>query len=242
MLFRSVGADKELDYNQYYAPNNVYVNLIDTIEVTPGSTFNLQLIANEAGPASSTTVYQDLRYTKAFLFHDWNRNGEFTSFATYGVSSPSGNPNNVLANYDTVMNIDHAISVPSDAQIGPSKIRIVYNNAWNSDATACSTNIVEGMAYDVNVKVMSKDTGIKNNQAIGWRLNQLCDDYFEIIAAQDGLFTIQIMQLDGSIISSDNIQISSNKSIRLKKPSNRGFYMVVVRKNQDIVKSFKLSK
>ncbi len=145
-----------LDKEWSSAPSSVYQLVDQTITLEPGQSFNLHLDAYSAGPASSTQSYQDLRYTRAFIYTDWDRDGTFTQEQIYGVKSPQAtdNPNNVLANYNTVMEINQALTVPASASLGGSRIRVIYHNAWEDlNNGANSTNIKEGMAYDIPVKV-----------------------------------------------------------------------------------------
>ena len=159
---KTTGAEKNIEVSYTTAPSNVYVLLGDVVEVNPGSTFTLNLVAHSEGERSETVVYQDLRYTKAYIYADWDADGNFESVNELGVSSPSGstNPNNVLANYDYVMNIEQQFSVPQDAWRGDSRIRVIYSNAWNAAPGPDSQGIREGMAYDVPVKVIKPASDI----------------------------------------------------------------------------------
>ncbi len=153
---RTEGAEENVDQSWTSAPGSVYQMVEKTVLVQPGATFNLYLDAYKAGEASSTTAYQDLRYTRAYIYTDWNRDGAFTEEQVYGVASPQAdaNPNNVLANYNTVMEINQSFTVPANASLGESRIRVIYHNAWESlNDGANSTNIKEGMAYDIAAKV-----------------------------------------------------------------------------------------
>ncbi len=168
---RTTGAEENVDQSWTSAPGSVYQMVDKTVLVQPGATFNLYLDAYKAGEASSTTAYQDLRYTRAYIYTDWNRDGAFTEEQVYGVASPQAdaNPNNVLANYNTVMEINQSFTVPANASLGESRIRVIYHNAWESlNNGANSTNIKEGMAYDIAVKVYDP-SGIEEvaeNQAL----------------------------------------------------------------------------
>lgn len=146
----TTGLEENISQEWDSTPSDIYQVVTDTIKVKRGSSFHLLLDSYEAGPASTSSVYQDLRYNQAFIFSDWDRDGILTLDQTYGDNPPA---NNILGNYDTVMHIDQAFSVPEDAAIGTSRIRVIYNNAWGSAPDACSLSIVEGMAYDFIVKV-----------------------------------------------------------------------------------------
>ena len=144
------GLDTNISQEWNSTPSSVYQVVLDTLKVQPGDTFTLRLIANPAGERSETTVYQDFRYNRAFIFTDWDYDGTMTLDASYGEASPRAN---VLANYDAVMDITQEFTVPADATPGTPRIRIIYHNAWQPEPTACTTSINEGMAYDIIVKV-----------------------------------------------------------------------------------------
>lgn len=151
----TTGLEQNLVKEWSSTPDNVFQLINEEINVYTGTTFNVIYTANEVGPRSTTVTYQDLRYTRAFIFTDWDGDGTFDKINTLGVASPSDKttPNNVLANYDTVMNINQEFTVPENAYIGQVRIRIIYHNAWLGEATACMTNISDGMAYDIKVNV-----------------------------------------------------------------------------------------
>jgi len=169
----SSGASKDISKTYSSAPSSVYQLLDSEIETERGKEFTLNLRAYAAGEASSTIVYQDLRFCKAYIFTDWDADGSFESESEYGVASPSSssNPNNVLCNYNTVMNISHKFTVPSNASYDHSRIRVIYHNAWKGTPTANTQDIIDGMAYDIPVCVISPTVGIENvksdNSTIG---------------------------------------------------------------------------
>lgn len=156
----TTGAKENIAYSMSTTPASVYQVIDDVIVVEPGSSFTLNLVANAAGPRSTSTVYQDFRYNTANLYADWNATGTLSGIGSWGAVPPS---NVVLGNYDEVMNISAAISVPASAAYSTTHLRVVYHNAW-SGATACMNNIQEGMAYDFPVKVEAA-TGIRESSA-----------------------------------------------------------------------------
>ncbi len=146
----TTGLDNNISQTWTQTPSNIYITLDDTIKTDPGKQFNLLLNSYKAGESSTSTVYQDLRYDCAYIYTDWKCQGTLELEATYGSVPPS---NNILGNYETVMEINHAFTVPNDAETGTTRIRVIYNNAWQSTPDACSTSIVDGMAYDIIVEI-----------------------------------------------------------------------------------------
>lgn len=157
----SEGLDTNIEQEWTSTPDNVYQVVEGTADVKAGTTFSITFKAFEAGPSSSTDVYQDLRYTRAYIFTDWDADGDFELQKTYGISSPSANtnPNHILANYDAVMNITEEFTVPADAPTAQTRIRVIYHNAWQAEPTACSTSISEGMIYDIKVNTTGNEEG-----------------------------------------------------------------------------------
>ena len=147
------GLDANIGQTWGSTPSSVYQVVEDTLKVKPGETFTIHLKANEAGERSTTTVYQDFRYNAAYIFTDWDYDGILTQEASFGSTSPA---NNILGNYDEVMDISHEMTVPADAVPNAPRIRIIYNNAWVTGTAACATDIKEGMAYDIIVEVESE--------------------------------------------------------------------------------------
>lgn len=157
------GIENEITKEWSSTPNSVYQMVEDVISVERGDKFTISLVANEAGPRSDTQVYQDLRFNRAFIFVDWDADGNLDLINTYGNASPSANtnPNHILANYDTVMNISQEFEVPANAEGVTTRIRIIYHNAWQPEPSACATNISEGMIYDFIVKVNVKEEPVE---------------------------------------------------------------------------------
>ena len=148
----TTGAQTNLSYSASSHPGALYNHIEDKIVVQAGSTFTLNLVANSIGGASSSTVYEDIRYCHASLFTDFTGSGSFgTAVQTWGNKPPT---NNVYGNYDLVMNITATISVPSDAFLGTTRMRVIYTNAWKDWPTATDNALDKGIVYDFDVEVV----------------------------------------------------------------------------------------
>jgi|GEM_PF-2257313 hypothetical protein len=160
----STGAKTDISVS-YDAHPGIYTVLSDAITALPGKNFHLNLVANSLGEGSSTTVREDLRFCVGYIFADWYGTGDFTLVQTYGLKPPT---NNVYGNYDEVMNIDHLFTVPADVAAGTAaRIRVVYQNAWQwlgagvstlAGADPNATNLDKGIAYDIVVNVVERDS------------------------------------------------------------------------------------
>lgn len=138
-------------------PDNFFTTLPSSIEVNPGTSFTLNLIANEAKTPNNNGHYQDLRFNHASIFTDWFEAMEMTVDATYGdiVSGPSS-----TANRNKVMHIAHTINVPDNAVAGSTVIRVIYQNAWRPFPAYSAKNIEEGVAYDIPVTIVDTQGAI----------------------------------------------------------------------------------
>lgn len=149
----TTGAQTNLSYSASSHPGALYNHIEDKIVVQAGSTFTLNLVANSIGGASSSTVYEDIRYCHASLFTDFTGSGSFgTAVQTWGNKPPT---NNVYGNYDLVMNITATISVPSDASLGTTRMRVIYTNAWKDWPSATDNLLDKGIVYDFDVEVVA---------------------------------------------------------------------------------------
>jgi M6 family metalloprotease-like protein len=144
-------------------PGSVYNRLGYIATARPGDQIALHLTANSLS-SDTQSVWEDMRYCCAYIYTDWDCDYTLDIDEQYGEEYPAAN---VIANYATVMDINHTLTVPEDAAEGVSTVRIIYQNAWTPlNDGACSTNLEKGIAYDFIVDV-SKTTGLNNADAIG---------------------------------------------------------------------------
>lgn len=225
----STGARGNISQEYASAPSSVYQLLDSEIQTLRGETFTLNLSAFKAGEASSTVVYQDLRFCRAFIFTDWDADGVFKLESTYGVASPSASssPNNVLCNYHTVMEIAHQFEVPKDAYKGHSRIRVIYHNAWRGVPDADTQGIEDGMAYDIPVQVTEESMGIENV------VEEVADvkvwpnpfvESFSIRPLRDEMHRLEILNMQGAVVR--RYDISGETAITPGLPS--GIYVLVL--------------
>lgn len=143
----------------------------NTIVVEPGMTFTLRLQAKVTSTVTSSVPSpQDLRYCVGFLFTDWNGDcifepvqittGTFSGQYYYGYHcNQTGFGGNIKANYDHVLDISHEFTVPDDATVGDTRIRVIYTEAWDNNVRSAGEisgnyqNINKGYAYDYLVSV-----------------------------------------------------------------------------------------
>ena len=151
-------ADVNVNYTASSHPGSALFVVPTVVEVAPGGSFKLNLVANSLGAGSNYTVREDIRYCHVSLFTDFDRDGDFGSaiskWGNNGGTLPAPS-HNVYGNYDEVMKISTTINVPATAAEGVSHIRVVYQNAWKEFPEACTTALEKGIAYDIEVRVVS---------------------------------------------------------------------------------------
>lgn len=161
---KSSNATEDINYTADTHPGNVYNLLDQAVSVAPGREFNINFVANSLGEGSQSVVREDIRFTAAYIFADWYGTGEFTLVQKIGKTAPT---HNVYGNYDEVMNINQAFTMPEDVEFGTTaRIRIVYQNAWlglggastSTTPNPNATNLEKGIAYDIVVNAVEDNT------------------------------------------------------------------------------------
>lgn len=171
----TTGANENISYTANAHPGNKVVTLPGTVRVEQGKSFTLNLVAKSLS-SSTSSVYEDMRYCHASLFTDFDGDRTFgVAVQTWGSKDPS---DNIAGNYSSVMNITHEITVPADAPLGTSHVRMIYTNAWKDWPANGTAELDKGIVYDIPVEVVEayneKTLNVTysgatwNNEASGW--------------------------------------------------------------------------
>ncbi len=124
----------------------------ETIVVTPGTNFSIHFQAKRHNNTAATVPSpEDLRFTKAFIFADWNADGEFELVGTAGKgcletgfgTNSEGAASHIAGNFAEVLDFSQDFSVPADAPYGETRIRVIFTSAWtaiNPDGTKGDRN------------------------------------------------------------------------------------------------------
>ncbi|MBR3611811.1 MAG: InlB B-repeat-containing protein [Bacteroidaceae bacterium] len=149
----TTGGDTNVSYSTSEHPEQLLVVVPGKVQIEKGESFTINLVANSLGAGDATTVYEDMRYNHASLFTDFDQDYIFqeTAAQTWGDNPPA---HNIYGNYDYVMNITHTITVPDDAPIGESHIRMIYTNAWKTFPVNGTATLDKGIVYDIIVDVV----------------------------------------------------------------------------------------
>lgn len=150
----TTGGDTNIGYSANAHPGQSLVVVPGKVQLEKGKSFTMNLVAYSLGAGSSSETREDMRYCHASLFTDFDQDFTFGEpEETWGNQPPT---HNVYGNYDLVMNITHTITVPDDAPIGESHIRMIYTNAWNNWPANGTAKLDKGIVYDIVVEVVEK--------------------------------------------------------------------------------------
>ncbi len=234
------GALNNIDKSWSSTPDNVYQLLTDTVELYRGESFNLHLIAKSLGAESSTTIYQDLRYTSAIIYTDWNLDGNFDQLAAYGDLPPHYITGNM-----SVMNINQEITIPEDAAPGTSHVRVIYQDAWTySYAEAYTQSIDKGMAYDIPVltKIYTDIEEVSDKSNLIFFPNPF-DTSLSMAGCATGKYRLHVYNAQNQLVDLITLQVSDeNEVVSVLADWVAGFYYILVEKEEEFVGSFKVLK
>lgn len=159
----SEGAVENVSESYSSAPKEVYVPIETPIVVNPATEFSLTFVNASAGPRSESVVYQDARYSRAYVYADWDGNGSFNLLHTVGKRNGESGFDQILANYDEMMEFTVALNVPASAAGRTARVRVIYDDAWHT-LDGPNAQDIRGQAYDfiVNVTGEASSTVVEN--------------------------------------------------------------------------------
>ena len=114
------------------------------------------------------------------------------------------------------MNITTEISVPDNALLGASRIRVIYTNAWGSFPDACTTSLDKGIAYDIVVNVTDL-SGIENSESNSAKIYASNG----VININNYTGNVKIVNIAGEVVK--DIFCDTDAQIKV----NKGIYLVV---------------
>ncbi len=227
----TTGADVDIDISWSTTPSSVYQVVDKTVEVTAGKSFTLCLRGNKAGEASTSVPYQDLRYNYAVIYSDWRGLSDFSEDALYGQRNGESGFDGVLANYHSVLSIDHTVNVPADAAAGTTRLRVIFQNAWKWNYGPCMQDIHEGMAYDIPVMVHADPLNItdivEEDAAVSVFPNPFTD-VINVKAAVSGHYAMTIHSLQGALVMSRDVDLTAGQTLTLYPELPSGIYLLTV--------------
>ena len=151
----TTGAVSDLAYSNVADPGVVYIYTQQGMTVERGQEFELNVTATE-----------HMKWCHAIVYVDWNRDGDFddegeqlfkVGYDIKDSNMPGGSNLPVNGNPD-VCDFTRTITVPADATIGTTRMRIQFTDAWHSkdvqDPVHTAMDVIDkGGVYDFDVTV-----------------------------------------------------------------------------------------
>ena len=151
----TTGAVSDLAYSNVADPGVVYIYTQQGMTVEQGQEFELNVTATE-----------HMKWCHAIVYVDWNRDGDFddegeqlfkVGYDIKDSNMPSDYNLPVNGNPD-VCDFTRTITVPADATIGTTRMRIQFTDAWHSkdvqDPVHTAMDVIDkGGVYDFDVTV-----------------------------------------------------------------------------------------
>lgn len=148
------GAETAYRYTASQRPASYYSLLADTLKVYPDKPFELSAEAFSLGAYSTSVVKQDLRYTCAYIFADFDGDRYFeTTLPRVGKIPPADSKGE---NMET-LSVQASMQSKSNHLNKTGRIRLIYHNAWFNRADA-SSPVYEGLVYDIPLRTIAVKT------------------------------------------------------------------------------------
>ena len=157
------GCLENLNYASSTPSTDGYVRVPTSIVVEPGSKFRIKTVATQND--------DDLRWCRQAIFADWNCDSIFDSAASERVSSLG----NAQSENTQLLSHTFSISVPADATVGPSRLRICYADSWGDLPSACG-ELLKGFAMDIPMQIVAPGTKVEaaDMPKAVWKGDTLC--------------------------------------------------------------------
>lgn len=211
----TTGALVNLNYSSSTQSSDGWVTS-EQMTAMRGTSFSLNLVA--------TSNSDDIRYTRAGIFADWNGDMLFNTINNEYVA--------MFGTFETgdeaMLDITTEISIPDDSTIGETLIRVRYNDAWADDPLPCGDN-VKGFTFDIPL-LITEPTAIAQVNTD--------NNLYKV----SGKVITLTKPLDVTIYSADGIVVIDKKSTEVVNLSSlpSGVYIAQLRASDEVV-TFKIS-
>ena len=148
----TTGAQSELNYSQSSNPSKIYIDTKKEITAEAGSEFTLNVRSTAA-----------TKWDHAIVFVDWNRNFSFDDSGEqlFKVGKEA-------AGDEEVADFTRKISVPADAKVGTTRLRVQFTDAWHKKnepghSHSGDDDVDQGGVYDFVLNIVPQTpTGIEH--------------------------------------------------------------------------------
>jgi hypothetical protein len=173
-------------YNNAFPANGYRLYTSDSIAVSQGSSFTLNM-----------TNSINTKWSRIKIYADWNGNGNFTDAGETILLVGNANQDNSA----TVLNISSSITtVPSNTALGKTRMRVRFYDAWNADPGPCGAvdytttqdfiiNVSPGAGLRMAVPGSNNQLGLSDNNHLN--MEYLAMRYFQIRQRNNLLFCMQ---------------------------------------------------
>lgn len=156
----TTGAIQDLDYNLSTCPITPFIDTQAALTVNRGNTFTLNVKSTE-----------DMKWCHAIIFIDWNGDYDFDDdgeqMPRIGVEGYNGNISET--GNPEVADFIREITVPADAKVGETRLRIQFTDAWHSGVPNHTHTAVDaidrGGCYDFILHIKDQTDDIRNIDA-----------------------------------------------------------------------------
>lgn len=149
------GALVELNYTNDVCPSDYYINTNALMQAQQGTSFELRMQASE-----------DIIWCHAMIYVDWNGDHVFddeTEFvAKVGLDStdPGAGSTFYLTGNPELDDFTQVIEVPYTAKVGVTCMRVMYTDAWHTNAHSAMAAVDKGGIYDFYIDITQTDENV----------------------------------------------------------------------------------
>ncbi len=150
----TTGAEVNLNYSASapVSDGSNYVNYTHRpMTARQGSTFEFKFVGYNSGTGDG------LRYCFANAYVDWDGNGAFIP-STGELVFSLGTPSAATAALEAPAGVTQSFTVPENATPGPTRLRLVFQDAWVSQFSPCGAT-TKGFTIDFTVNIVGDNPG-----------------------------------------------------------------------------------
>ncbi len=223
-------ATQNIEYKANKAPNSHYIFIENQIKTKAKESFILKTSALK-------NQTDGMQFCQAIILVDWNKDYDFDDDNELIAIIGNREDNNEKK----VMDITQNITVPDNAVIGKTRMRIVYTDSWRDDFDHLGLDPVDkGRCYDVDVIVNIAD-GINNISSSNWIIfPNPVKDKLTIKGNEKQPVKITLISLDGKVVYSkkfnDNIYNLNLQNLK------SGYYIVKISNKSKVLYSSNIMK
>lgn len=185
----------ELDYSNGSKPGSLYVKADAAFTVKPGQTFDLNVVSTD-----------DMKWCHAIVWIDWNCDYDFDDdgeelFKVGSDVDDNDAPSDLVDNGNQeVPNFTRTITVPADAVLGKSRVRIQFTDAWHIKKVdhpdhSAMDKIDKGRVYDFDMTITDGAPRLTIEETEHGTITVVDDDTNEPVANGDRVNLGQFLRI-----------------------------------------------